>query len=949
MIPLSPVQSFPGVKPRRIADGAPDGLPAALEGLYLAAITSEQQHKQQQRDPSEDSSHHLHRHSVGSGGIHTTPLLYVLQLAATECTVHRRRAAARAGRDVEANRCRVLHAMAAKKKEKDEAFRLMERLRREEELAAACPFAPRVTAAARKILPKGTDAFMEKCVEWQAGKDAKLAARYARDGAQTTATSTAVGEPMMNPHSRRITDRLAREGGDTRPALWEQRSAERGLGLTGPKHLTTATATALGADAGQHSGTSISAAATAAAPVTAREERRQRRRLKRILAGTGSALSDASRSSSSASSSSAVTSSSSSSSTLSGADGSHTRSSRRHRHHHRHGARAAYVARMEADAARRAQAAEKLHRKQEDSNGGAHYSEVTGQALFTPNAMPTAMSNGRRVPYGELSPAEQKEFRRFLQRSGQGYVLGRLVSRRGGDLSTSDSGGGGDTTNTNTTSSGAPRQRPSFAGDVDAALAAAADSRQRGMARITAAATAEETFSPHISDRSAWMAKRKVGTAKIYERPTPPRFDAEVVKKERSAERRRQEEEEGRYRSRHPHNSINNTSVTSDQHGGSEDSVSRAMAERVIARSVVWQERREGRRRALAARLAAEEQAACTFTPARAAAHRLAPSFNANASPSCGDSHSGHRRPTYMSDVMSLEYDPLATNAAGRRNNSNGNGNAHVDPSGGVYTGVELGELAAAAEVRVANDVELLRARTADMDPEFLARVFGGGHGRGGGSGGPRHINTNVSDTNAAFDNSRSGRAKRLGAAVVGLKRTPQYRLEALTRINAPPLNSGGGSSGVSFQSGADRHTPPPPTTTGMPRPAAAHTAKPSGIRGYNHDPHHHHVSPTPSALPHPYDPSPVDVLSCLTAPSVSRSPNRDRWRQVVMSGAGHEDEDDEEEEERGYGDGHRRYDHGTDGHYYNHDDGDDESLSQLSDPWAALDAQVDLILRRYE
>ncbi|KAK7201994.1 hypothetical protein NESM_000267400 [Novymonas esmeraldas] len=352
-----------------------------------------------------------------------------------------------------------------------------------------------------------------------------------------------------------------------------------------------------------------------------------------------------------------------------------------------------FLSRVEHDAQRREQQSARLQARYHNP-AVEQFIPATGQPLFRPNAMPTTWKEGRRVGYDDLSKEEQDAFRAELRRTGHEYVLTHYLreqqrERRRSAMSSVRAAdtpppppqdGEADTTLTSvegaaqsaSPSSGAPARAVSvsaqsrFMASLEAAVARHAQSRERALAQ----ATVEETFRPQLTKRSVKMALHKTGGTPIYKRPLPSREEAAAEP-------------------------LSSSFSPSPRH---KDRALPEAAELFLARNGQWSEARQQRLQRLAGLEEERQLSGCTFNPNRdfGGAHEataVPPPGGAEGTPAGGTPRA------------------MGGDAASTRHASS---QLHARPQD---------VLASAADVRVMNELELLRTGAAYRDGRFVQAV----------------------------------------------------------------------------------------------------------------------------------------------------------------------------------------------------------------------------------
>ncbi|KPI90118.1 hypothetical protein ABL78_0763 [Leptomonas seymouri] len=495
-----------------------------------------------------------------------------------------------------------------------------------------------------------------------------------------------------------------------------------------------------------------------------------------------------------------------------------------------------FLSRVEEDAARREAIAARLTSRYHNPDM-ERYEAGTGQQLFTPNAMPTVWKDGRRVGYEDLTEEEQRDFRVELEKAGMGFVLARY-SRDQKDRSERQDRDGRDHVDGNSeTRDASPHlqsgalttaQRERFMASLQDAMTR----REQNLQRVRAQATAEETFHPRITPRSIRMARQKNGNKPIYERSTVARDVATVSAKSPSKETDAE-----------PKRSLN---------ASHKDRPLPDVAALFLARNEQWSEARQRRLERVAAEVEEKRHGDCTFSPRRF--------FN-----DPGDSPVQSDGATEGRGV----HAPHPLDSSGEGNEQGRHRTTHARHY--------QDELATAADVRLMNELELLRSGAAFRDERFVRAVCD---------------RTGVSDWRQAMANLSLQSAPRLSSS----------------RTGASPPSHGGSAAGGAHSSSWQIS----PIATRSNRPSASPYAAPR------------HVDPRPEAsLPSTYVsqhcvPMMRTESGATQTPTHHHSCTADAYssrRSPISRANAREDFDD---------------------------------VPPIEDPWAALDAQTDAILKRH-
>lgn len=325
-----------------------------------------------------------------------------------------------------------------------------------------------------------------------------------------------------------------------------------------------------------------------------------------------------------------------------------------------------FLNRVKEDITQREANSTKLQKRFCDPTRGS-YEPMTGQPYFIPNAMPTVVRDGQRVSYDQLNAAEQEEFRAYLQQNGMEYVLVRyLQSKRQGVQASPAARLGQD--------------------EVPLILAMAEDAtrRAKNLERVRQQATLEETFRPHITPRSVRLARHRTGGVKIYDRP--PKSEPQRT---------------------HSASTLRGTRSPGMHAGSGYLSPSRkrplstetpASTVALLARSDLWVGSRNRRLQEVAAMEEERQFSECTFEPRCSSVHgQLTPWKTVNGT----------------SPPAAVIEDPARALTL-------------VDESGhraSVLSTRALDAMANSADVRVINELELLRSGIAYRDTGFIEAV----------------------------------------------------------------------------------------------------------------------------------------------------------------------------------------------------------------------------------
>ncbi|CAG9580421.1 conserved hypothetical protein [Leishmania major strain Friedlin] len=600
-------------------------------------------------------------------------LLYILEQISDLRRRDHRQAALKQASELERAKCEELYEAAEKKRALAAAQRTAHAQAVEQEELGACTFRPAVSKMARRMEAKGVKNFMEKCMMWKAEADRRLRQRcdhLAEVEAEQRAAAAAQsgmltpGKAVTKGSRRLLAQPSVQERLKSRPRLWEVKRPsegpqEGGVHVLVPAHVLADTAT--------------SSPRLVGAPITsstAEEQEAVLRELRRP--GTEAGASD----------------------DLPLQLPQNTSTSRVSKNSE--GTVKGFLSRVEQDAERREQTVAKLQARYHNPDAEL-FEGGTGRPFFCPNAMPMVWKDGHRVSYDDLPKEKQRDFRAELRRAGLDFVLAHYLRERqrekrqnvtgsGRGSSVAAQGDGADVGEGST----APRHSISsqshghaltvarqarFMASLEAALAR----KQKSWERLRAQATAEETFHPKITKRSERMALHKTGGTPIYERPTELRRGS-------SAEGARSEKSQGQ-----PSSAVH------------KDRPLPEVAQVFLDRSGKWMESRQRRLQHLAEMEEERRRAECTFTPNR-----------------------------YFGDAC--EKTEVSRGMEVSRTGASSDTDALVGPdaAGGDAEGcrdtsqsrVLLQDLmASAADVRVINELELLRTGAAYRDARFVQAV----------------------------------------------------------------------------------------------------------------------------------------------------------------------------------------------------------------------------------
>lgn len=600
-------------------------------------------------------------------------LLYILEQISDFRRRDHRQAALKQASELERAKCEELYEAAEKKRALAEAQRAAHAQAVEQEELGACSFRPALSKVARRMEAKGAKHFMEKCMAWKVEADRRLRQRcnhLAEMEAEQRAAAAAQsgmltpGRAVTEGSRRLLAQPSVQERLKSRPCLWEVKRAsespqEGGVGVFVPTHVLTDTAT--------------SSPRLLGAPITsstAEEQEAVLRELRR--SGTEAGPSgDLPQQLPQKTSTSRV--SKNSGDTVKG-----------------------FLSRVEQDAERREQTVAKLQARYHNPDTEL-FEGGTERPFFCPNAMPMGWEDGHRVSYADLPKAKQKDFRAELRRAGLDFVLTHYLRERQREKQQNVTGSGrgssvapqgddpgvaeGNTAPWHSTSSQSPGHAMTVAHQARfmASLEAALTRKQKNWERLRAQATAEETFHPQISKRSARMALHKTGGTPIYERSTK-------LKRRDRAEGAQSEKSQGQ-----PSSAVHRDRPLPE------------VAQFFLDRSGKWMESRERRLQHLAEMEEERRRAECTFTPNRYfgdAYERAEVSLGMEVSRTGASSHT---------DSL-VTPDAAGSDAEGYRDISQ----SRVPPQ-------DL--MASAADVRVMNELELLRSSAAYRDERFVQAV----------------------------------------------------------------------------------------------------------------------------------------------------------------------------------------------------------------------------------
>ncbi|GET91626.1 hypothetical protein, conserved [Leishmania tarentolae] len=600
-------------------------------------------------------------------------LLYILEQISDFRRRDHRQAALKQARELERAKCEELYEAAEKKRVLAAAQRAARAQAVEEEELGACTFHPEVSKMARRMNARSTKNFMERCMAWRAEVDHRLRQRcnhLAEVEAEKRAVAAAQngiltpGKAVTKRSRRILAQPSVQERLKSRPCLWEVKrpsdSPQEGVvSALGPAHslidATTSSRRLLGV------------------PITSSTTEEQEailRELRRPVTEAG-ASDDLPQRLPQNMSTSRV--SKNSGDIMKG-----------------------FLSRVEQDAERREQTVAKLQARYQNPDAEL-FEEGTGRPFFHPNAMPMAWKDGQRVSYDDLPKEKQKEFRAELRRSGLDFVLSHYLRERQREKEQSVTGScrgssleqqsdravacEGSTTPRHSTplQSHGDTMTVAHQARFMMSLKAALARKEKNWERLRAEATAEETFHPQITKRSARMALHKTGGTPIYERSTE-------LKRGASAEGAQSEKSQGQ-----SHSAVHRDRPLPD------------VTQFFLDRSEKWMESRQQRLQHLAEMEDERLRAECTFTPNR-----------------------------YFGDVLEKTALPLGVevNRTGVSSHTDslvapyaagGDEQGYLDTS---HPRVLLQDLmASAADVRVMNELELLRSGAAYRDEHFVQAV----------------------------------------------------------------------------------------------------------------------------------------------------------------------------------------------------------------------------------
>ncbi|KAG5495595.1 hypothetical protein GH5_03260 [Leishmania sp. Ghana 2012 LV757] len=600
-------------------------------------------------------------------------LLYILEQLAVARRRERRKAALQMASELGRAKCEELYEAACKKRALDAAHRATRAQAMEQEELGACTFRPAVSKTARRREAKGAKNFLQRCVEWRAEADRRLrqkrqqlAEAEAEEWAATAVQSgiSAPGEVITEGSRRLLAQPSVQERLKSRPLLWEVKRPSDGS--QGGEESLLAPVQGI-ADAAASPLQLLGIPLTSA---TVEEQEAFLRRLRWPEAEAGA--------------------SGEPSLLLQQHNTSAARASKSFRNTVK-----GFLSRVEQDAEQREQNAAKLQVRYHDPEA-ERFERATGRPLFHPNAMPIAWKDGHRVSFDELPKEKQEEVRAELRRAGLDFVVSHYLRERqrekqksaGGSSRKSSAPRQGDDGDA-TEGSAAPRRytSPKLHGDVMkgyqarfmASLEAALARKKKNCERLRAEATAEETFHPQITKRSARMALHKTGGTPLYERLVKPKEGASVAGA-------RSEKSQAQLSS-----------------SADKDQPLPDVVRLFLTRNGQWIDLRQRRLQHLAEVEEERRRAGCTFTPNRHYANvyevaELAPGVQGS----------------LMSASLLTGSAAVASAAAEDTENCRGASQLHV----------RLQDLmASAADVRVMNELELLRSGAAYRDELFVQSV----------------------------------------------------------------------------------------------------------------------------------------------------------------------------------------------------------------------------------
>ncbi|CAJ1032762.1 hypothetical protein, conserved [Leishmania lindenbergi] len=601
-------------------------------------------------------------------------LLYILeQISEARCRDHRQ-AALKQASELEQAKCEELYKAAEKKRALHAAHQAARAQAVEQEELGACTFHPAVSEAAQRMKVTGAKNFMQRCMDWKAQMDCRLRQKYDQraeaEAEQWTAAAAQIGilapDGVVTEGSRRLlAEPSVQERLKSRPCLWEAKRPsenlwEAGVSVFVPAHAPTDTAASFPHLLG--------------APITSSIVEDQEAVLRDLRRpGTGEGVSCDPSLLQQLQGTPPPRASKSSGGTVKG-----------------------FLRRVEQDARRREQTVAKLRARYHNPDT-ERFEGGTGQPLFQPNAMPTAWKDGHRVSYDDLSKEEQESFRAELRRTGLDFVLSHYLRERQREKqqgvtdsprepSAMEQGDGADTTeggtvprhSTSSQSHGhimAMTHHARFMASLEAAL----ERKKKNWERLRAQATAEETFHPQITKQSVRMALHKTGGTPIYGRPVEPRREA-------SASGARLEKSPQQTSSSFP-----------------KDRPLPEVAKLFLARNGKWMESRQRRLQHLAEMEEERRYAGCTFTPNchfTDTREMTGPPLGVEAGLTGASSHTDSSLAPCM--------------AGGEVKDHRGASQSHVRPQS---------LMASAADVRVMNELELLRSGAAYRDEGFVQAV----------------------------------------------------------------------------------------------------------------------------------------------------------------------------------------------------------------------------------
>ncbi|KPA84899.1 hypothetical protein ABB37_01352 [Leptomonas pyrrhocoris] len=569
-------------------------------------------------------------------------LLYLLEQLSDMRRRDRRRAALRQANATEEAKCKELFEAAATQRSANAARHAAHVQEVEAAEREQCTFHPEVSRVAQSISGKGTKDFMAKCLEWQQEAERRLKHKYERqaelEAKQAVAAAAqsgmaAPGEFMTERSQRLLETPSAQERLKARPSLWEAKKPTAETTACDSRALT---------------------AHLVRAPIGSKMEEEQEAVLHCLrnpdVSGQETSLLDTS--------------------DLQRGDKKKGDTVKQ------------FLSRVEEDAARRASVAARLVFRYHNPEM-ERYEVGTGQQLFTPNAMPTAWKDGRRVNYEDLTEEEQQDFRAVLRKAGLDFVLTRY-SRDQKGRSVRHDGGEGDGADESTRARDASSNPPGGAltraqqERFVASLQEALKSREKNLQRVREQATAEETFHPRITPRSIRMARHKNGSKPIYERSTIARDVAAVPAKSPSKE--------------------TDTEAKRSLDTSLKGKPLPEAAELFLARNEQWSEARQRRLERLTAMEEEKRYGDCTFSPNR--------NFD-------DTEHSPLQFSDAADEGRAHEPHPLDSSREGSRQAGHRS----------THTRHHHDELATAADVRLMNELELLRSGAAFRDERFVQAV----------------------------------------------------------------------------------------------------------------------------------------------------------------------------------------------------------------------------------